>query len=183
MNRRTVGVAAVAGYVGTVLLANWLSTEYGLVPVGFGLMVSAGTYAAGLALGLRDLVQDTLGRLMVLGAIVVGAALSYSVASAAIATASAVAFLCSELADMSVYTPLKERGASRRAVVASNAVGATVDTLLFLWISGFGITAEAFWGQMLAKAVWITAVYLVARELGIRAWNSALFGEPDRRDA
>ena len=163
---------SVVGYIGTVLLANWLSTEFGLVTVGFGLMVSAGTYAAGMALGLRDLIQDELGRGVVILAIVLGAALSFGVASAAIALASGTAFFFSELADMSVYTPLKNRGAHRRAIAASNAVGATVDTLLFLWISGFGITAQTFWGQMLAKAVWITVIYVVAREISIRVYRA-----------
>ena len=90
-------------------------------------------YFAGLAFTLRDVVHRTLGRLAVVGAILAGAALSYTI-SPAFATASAVAFLVSELADLSVYEPLRARG-WMPAVVASNVVGIVVDSLLFLWLA------------------------------------------------
>ena len=45
---------AAAAYLLTVVAANWLTDRYGLVPVGFGLLVTAGTFAAGLSLVCRD---------------------------------------------------------------------------------------------------------------------------------
>jgi queuosine precursor transporter len=157
--KRTAVIAA-AGFVACVLLANYATTEYGMVPVGFGLAATAGTYFAGLAFILRDSVQDAAGRRAVLGIIVAGAALSYLVSDPFIALASGVAFLVSEVADMAVYTPLR-KGGYLRAAIASNVVGAFVDTVLFLWIAGFPIV-DALAGQMVGKtAVTLAAVVLV----------------------
>lgn len=155
---RKLGFAAAAAYVGVVVLANILSSRYGMVGVGFGLMASAGTYAAGLALGLRDVVQDGLGKWGVLGVIVVGSALSFVLASPLIATASLCAFLAAELCDFAVYTPLRERGWAK-AVVASNIVGAVVDTYIFLSLAPFGpVTLHAMSGQLVGKILWVTLV-------------------------
>jgi queuosine precursor transporter len=163
--RRIGGAIATLGFLATILLANWLTTRYGFVPVGFGLMATAGTFAAGFALALRDAVQDSLGRLAVTAAIVVGAGLSFLVADPFIALASAAAFLVSELADFAVYTPLRGRAriGGRKwavAVLASNAVGAVVDTAIFLGIA-FGAVAilPGMPGQFVGKA-WATLLFL-----------------------
>jgi queuosine precursor transporter len=144
---KRIGIVAVTGYIATIFLANWLIQHVGIVSVGFGLMAPAGVYAAGLALTLRDIVQEQLGRPAVLMAIVVGAALSWFVAPS-FAVASAVAFLVSELADFGVYTPLREHSWAG-GVLASNVVGAALDSWLFLTIA-FGSTA-LFWGQFVGK--------------------------------
>lgn len=167
MNRLLAPVVAVA-LLGSVLLANLLTTYYGLVPAGFGLMVTAGTYAAGLSLGLRDALHTTGGVRWVLAAIAGGIVLSALLGDGRIALASAVAFGVAEMADLAVYTPLRRRN-WRVAVAASNAVGALVDTLLFLSIAGFPITAELVGGQLLVKAVWCTALALVVGEGIVRA--------------
>lgn len=152
---------AVICFVGTILAANYVTTEYGMVPVGFGLTATAGTYFAGLAFILRDLVQDRAGRPAVVAIIHAGAALSYLISAPFIAIASAVAFLLSEAADFAVYTPLRKRGYIR-AAVASNVAGAVVDTLLFLTIAGFPLS-QAFAGQMVGKvAITLAAAALVA---------------------
>lgn len=155
------------GLLASVLLANYATTRYGFVPVGLGLTATAGTFAAGFALALRDALQDTGGRRAVLAVVLAGAALSYLIADPAIATASAVAFLLAELADLLVYTPLRRRSSlgDRRwvaAVVASNAVGAVIDTAVFLGIAfGLAAIAPALPGQLVGKA-WATLAYLVA---------------------
>jgi len=151
-------VAAVV-YVASVVLANWLTTRYGFVPVGFGLTATAGTYAAGLTLALRDVAQDVGGRWFVLALIALGGGLSYLFADAAIATASLVAFTVSELADLTTYTPLRERN-WYGAVFASNVVGAVVDTVLFLGIAfGFASVRGAIAGQLVGK-LWATLAFL-----------------------
>lgn len=147
--------ATAALFLGCILAANHVTTEYGMVPVGFGLVTTAGTYLAGLTFVLRDSLQDLAGKAATVGLIVLGAGLSYFVADPFIALASGVAFLVSELADLCVYTPLRRRGYIR-AAVASNIVGAFVDTVLFLWIAGFPI-AGAIAGQMVGKVA-VTAV-------------------------
>lgn len=161
-------IVAVA-YVGTVVLANVLTSNLGLIAAGFGLLVPAGTYAAGLALGLRDALQDAAGIAVVFASIFVGAVISAVGGDARIALASAAAFGLSELLDLAVYTPIRRHG-WRRAVVASNAAGSVVDTLLFLWLAGFAVTGQSVGGQLLVKAVWCTAAYLLVREV----WRLAL---------
>lgn len=150
-------------FIGCVFAANLATERWGFVPVGFGLTATAGTYAAGLSFGVRDALSETADRWWVVVAIVVGAALSYLVAPS-LALASGVAFLCSESADLCVYEPLRRRRWVA-AVVASNLVGAVVDTVLFLWIA-FGweaVTRQAMTGQLVGKALMILpALALVA---------------------
>lgn len=155
-----IGVAAVAGFVATIIAANWLTNRYGFVPVGFGLTATAGTYAAGLAFGFRDAVHETMGRVWVAAAIVAGAAVTWWI-SPAFAVASGTAFLVSELADFAVYSPLRARGL-RRAVFASNVVGLLVDTVLFIWLAfGWDAVAGAWKGQALGK-LWVTLATIAA---------------------
>lgn len=157
---RPAALAAAAGLVLCVFAANWLVSTYGLIPAGFGLLVPAGTYAAGLALGLRDALHEAGGIRWVLGTIAAGIALSALLGDGRIALASAVAFGVAELLDLAVYTPLRNRQ-WHVAVAASNAVGAIADTVLFLTIAGFGLTWAAVGGQLLVKAVWVTASFLI----------------------
>lgn len=171
---RRLGVAAAPAFVGALVLANYLTTEYGFVPVGFGLTATAGTFAAGLALGLRDAVQDALGRWGVVAVVAVGAAVSWLVADPRIAAASAAAVLLSEFADFAIYTPMRGRAAAggRRwagAVAVSNLVGAVVDTVVFLGLA-FGATAirPALAGQLVGKG-WATLAFIVVGAVTARA--------------
>lgn len=154
-------IIVAATFLGCILAANYGTTEYGMVPVGFGLTATAGTYLAGLMFVLRDSLQDIAGKRATAALIVAGAALSFAVSDPFIALASGVAFLVSEVADLAVYTPLRRRGYIR-AAITSNIVGSFVDTVLFLWIAGFPIWS-AVPGQMVGKvAVTALVVVLVA---------------------
>lgn len=161
---RAITVTLAAAYVAAIVLANWLTNRYGLVPIGFGLLVTAGTFAAGACLLIRNLGQDFLGRPAIVALMLIGVGLSWWLASPALATASAVAFALSETTDMTVYSWLRSRGLSL-ALMAAALLGALVDTLVFLRIAGFPVTADAVLGQMLVK-VGITAV--VALAVGVR---------------
>lgn len=153
-------IALFAAFVATVYGANWALARYGIVSIGFGLMAPAGVYFAGLGFGLRDALHEAGGHRWVLGAIATGAALSYVIEDAvtipgghvAIAVASAIAFGLSELADMAIYTPLRDRNWPS-AVVVSNLVGAVVDSALFLWLA-FG-SLDHMNGQVVGKAYMI----------------------------
>ncbi len=147
---------ALAAYIGTIVAANWATATFGLVPIGFGLMVTAGTFAAGFALVARDWVQTTSPWWVVPVAILAGATLSAVTSNPAIAVASGVAFLASEAVDWGVFTPLRERSLAV-AVVASSVIAAPVDTVLFLWLAGFPVTPQAVAGQFIVK----TAIALV----------------------
>ena len=61
-------------------------------------------------------------------------------AGPALAVASAAAFAVSELADLLVYQPLRRRR-FLRAVLASDTVGAPLDTVVFLALAGFPVCA------------------------------------------
>ena len=148
--RRLFALPLAAAYIATVVLANVLTEHYGLISIGFGLTCTAGTFAAGATLLARNLTQDITGRLIVLGLMLVGCVLSWWLATPTLAVASAVAFACSETADMAVYSPLRKRGWSR-AVLAASVVGAVVDTLIFLHLAGFPVTTDSVTGQLVVK--------------------------------
>jgi uncharacterized PurR-regulated membrane protein YhhQ (DUF165 family) len=142
--------AFVGAYVASIAAANYLTAAFGLVSLGFGLSVTAGTFAAGAALVLRDGVQRASSNAVVLCAIAVGCALSYVLASPMLALASALAFLVSELVDFAVFTPMQTKSIAW-AVVVSSVVSAPVDTVLFLHLAGFGVSWSAVLGQFIVK--------------------------------
>lgn len=149
-------ITAITAFILCITAANWLTTHYGLIPMGFGLTATAGTYAAGAALLLRDVVQDVCGWRWVLAGIAAGAVLT-AVTSPALAVASTVAFLLAELLDTAVYTPLRDRGWARAALL-SGLVGAIVDTYAFLALAGFPVTVQSAGGQLVGKVLWATAL-------------------------
>jgi hypothetical protein len=169
---RLIAAPLAVAYIATVVLANWLTEHYGLVPVGFGLLVTAGTFAAGATLLARNITQDLTGRLVIIGLMLTGCALSWWLASPQLAVASAVAFALSESVDMGIYSPLRERGWSR-AVMAASLVAAVVDTFVFLYLAGFPITADAVTGQLLVKVgiSWLVALIVGVSSAVLRQSN------------
>lgn len=160
MRSLRAGLPLLAIYVGSVVTANYVTAHYGLVPVGFGLMATAGTWAIGGAILTRDLLQDALGRWVVLAAIVAGAGLSWALSNERLAVASGVTFLLAEGLEFLVYTPLRRRVgfATPRwsgVVSVANVTGAVADTLIFLQLAGFGLSGSIVAGQMVGK-LWIT---------------------------
>jgi hypothetical protein len=164
--RLAVGAAALAGYVGAIVLANWAISRFGFIWGPFG-VVPAGTYFAGAVFVFRDVIQLTFGRWWVLPAIAAGALLSWRV-SPSFAVASAVAFGCGELIDWAAFTPLIERGQVIAAFLLANTVGAAIDTLIFLQIA-FGSTAH--WQATTAAKVMVTLAFLPVRLIGRRTVN------------
>lgn len=141
---------SLVGFIAVIIAANFLTARFGLVGIGFGLMVTAGTFAAGAALLLRDAVQNFGNKWWVLGAILIGALLSGITASPQIALASGIAFLVSELVDWAVFTPLRSKSLAA-AVLVSSVVSAPVDTVVFLWLAGFELSWQAVLGQFIVK--------------------------------
>lgn len=160
-----ISVFALAAYVATIPLANWMLGNVGtlcppdgpcLIPVGFGLMAPSGVLMVGLALVLRDAVHSLAGWRWALGAILAGVALSAIVAPPALVVASAAAFLLSELTDFAVYAPLRKRRLYA-AVLASGIVGALIDTVVFLGLAFGSLDFAA--GQIIGK-LWMTVAAL-----------------------
>lgn len=157
MNRLILALSAGA-FLACILGANYATSNLSMVPVGFGLVATAGTYFAGATFILRDTVQDLGGKRFVVALIFTGAGLSYLVADPFIALASGVAFLLAEASDFALYTPLRRRGYVRAALV-SNVAGAFVDTIAFLWIAGLPVV-DSLAGQMVGK-LWLTAAVVL----------------------
>lgn len=153
--------AAFAAFVGVVILANWTTAQLGIVHW-FGLTTTAGTWFAGFGFVARDALQETGGWRWVVAAIATGAAVS-AVFSPRIALASAVAFALSECADWAVYSPLRRHGRTR-AALASNVVGAVVDTVVFLTVAGFPLSGTTT--QVVVK-VGTTSGFVLA----VRYWR------------
>lgn len=169
-----IGLTAAVLFVGTVWAANYAVTNWNFTSVGFGLSAPAGVWFAGLAFTLRDIVHHSLGRIHVILCILLGAALSLAIEASttipggkvSIAVASAIAFLISEFADLSVYEPIRDRG-WLPAVLASNVVGLVLDSALFIWLA-FGWNSELVKGQIVGKA-WMT-VLAIALLATLRRW-------------
>ncbi|NBT20222.1 MAG: VUT family protein [Proteobacteria bacterium] len=162
------GLLAFVGYVLTIPGANLMLVHVGwavddggprLLPVGFGLMAPSGVFVVGVALWLRDLVQDYYGTRWAAAAIGIGVVLTAVLAAPALAVASACAFAVSELSDFAVYTPLRSRSAWL-ATVASGVVGGVVDSVTFLFVA-FGSLAFVE-GQVVGKVL-ITCVVALWR--------------------
>jgi uncharacterized PurR-regulated membrane protein YhhQ (DUF165 family) len=167
MSSTKTRTGAALAYIACVVAANWATAHYGLVPVGWGQMVTAGTFAAGLSFVARDALQDAAGRRWVLAAIVAGAALSALLSPIQLAVASGATFLVSESTDMAVYTPLRRRGHRLAGWLTSNIVGSLIDTALFLWLAGFPLAG--FPGQAAVKiTVGVVTPLLVAGLIGAR---------------
>lgn len=169
--RRREGLLFLVLFGLTIPAANYLIQHVGttcvphggpcLIPVFPGLVAPSGVLTVGVALVLRDLVQRRLGVLAASLAILCGAALSALLAPPSLVIASAVAFLLSEFADLSVYTPLARRR-FMLAVVASSVVGLIVDSVVFLWLA-FG-SLDFLAGQVVGKA------WMVLLSIPLVAW-------------
>jgi len=163
-------------YAATIPAANWMISNVGtmcipdgpcLIPVGFGLMAPSGVLLIGVALVLRDFVHEQFGAKFALFAVLIGAAISLSVSPAAIAIASAAAFLFSELADWAVYSRLRARGMAL-AVLASGLVGSVIDSVLFVFIAfgGFDFAAGNTLAKIYASIVVAAVIFFWKRNSG-----------------
>ncbi|WP_326800532.1 VUT family protein [Streptomyces sp. NBC_01788] len=155
------GIATLIAYIATIPAANLAVTHFGAVPVGLGYVAPAGVYVVGLALVLRDLAREATSRGAVVAAIAIGTVLSYFLADPSLAMASAAAFALAESMDFAVYEPLRQRGLLT-AMLASNAVGLVVDSLLFLKLAFDSL--DYLPGQILGKT-WMTLAAVAALAL------------------
>lgn len=163
--RRHVYAAFVAiAYLACIVGANVAIERYGIVTVPpTGLTAPAGVFFVGPALVLRDWVQYLAGKRWALVALAFGVVLSYAVADPHVATASAVAFALSELADFALYTRISPRWV--RAVLVGGLAGAVVDSAVFLEIA-FG-SLHLMPGQVLGKAY---GVAFAGAAIALRRW-------------
>jgi queuosine precursor transporter len=176
MRSRWLGAAFLL-YAAAIVGSNYLITHVGipipgtsthLTAVGFGLYAPSGVWAAAISFPARDYVQRTGGRLWGIAAIVLGGALSFLVSDPRIAAASAITYLCSESADMLVYSPLQRRYFTA-AVVCSGLVAIVVDSILFLHLAGipasFNVTAGLILGKLWVILIAGPITYVLRRKV------------------
>lgn len=165
--------AAFALFAATIPAANWLIGNVGatcipqgpcLIPVGFGLMAPSGVLIIGLALVLRDWLHELAGWKWSFAAVLVGGALSLTFSPPSLAIASAVAFTLAELADLGVYARLREKN-KPLAVMASQIVGAFVDSAIFVYLAfgSFEFSAGTTLGKLYAGAAVAVLMWMAAR--------------------
>lgn len=131
--RRFTGWVCLSAFLLSIPFANWWLTQHGLVTV-WGHAIPSAVWVVGIAFVVRDLAQLTLGKWWAWLAIAVGVLLSYAVADAHVATASAMAFLWSESTDAAIFTPLANRGtkAFLIGVSISGYAASFVDSAIFM---------------------------------------------------
>lgn len=125
-------------YVALIAGVNWLFEVTPLVSLPGGELWSPAALVVGFVFVVRDFAQRKVGH-HVLWAMLAGIAISWWMASPQLAVASAVAFAVGELADWTLYTFTK-KPLSRRILVSS-AIGAPLDSLVFLTLVGIASPA------------------------------------------
>jgi len=140
-------------YIALIVAVNYAFSVVPLIELPDGTMWPPVALAVGFVFVVRDFAQREIGHKVLL-AMLVGVAISYFMANPFVATASAAAFLISELVDWAVYTYTK-RPLSQR-ILFSSLLGAPVDSAIFLGLlsllSPAGIlamTASKLFGALL----------------------------------
>jgi uncharacterized PurR-regulated membrane protein YhhQ (DUF165 family) len=116
-----------------IVAVNYAFIVVPLVKLPDGTMWPPVSLLVGFVFVARDFAQRKIGHKVLL-AMLVGVAISYFMANPFVATASAAAFLISELVDWAVFTYTK-RPLSQR-ILFSSLLGAPVDSAIFLGLLG-----------------------------------------------
>lgn len=149
---------ALIAYVGLVVVVNLLFSLVPLINTPIGLLSPVATLVGGVFV-LRDYAQRTSGH-FVLAAMLLATLISYLMADPFVATASAIAFATSEIADYLVYTMTKRPFRERMAI--SSLVSAPVDTFVFLYLIG-AFTVGTVVLMIFAKLVAVLIVWNIHR--------------------
>ena len=132
-------------YIALIVAVNYGFSVVPLVKLPDGTMWPPMSLVVGFIFVVRDFAQREIGHKVLL-AMLVGAALSYVMASPYVAIASAAAFLVSELVDWLVYS-LTKRPLSQR-ILYSSLLATPLDSAVFL----YGIGAFS-WAGVLAMTL------------------------------
>lgn len=142
-------------YVALIVAVNYAFTVVPLVPLPGGEVWPPVSLAVGFIFVVRDFAQREIGHWVTIAMLAAGA-LSYVMASPAVAVASVSAFLLSEFADWAVYSFTRRPFAER--VLWSSAVGTPLDSAVFLGLIGqfsaVGVVAMTLSKMVGALVVW-----------------------------
>ena len=154
-------------YVVLIVAVNYAFTVVPLVKLPDGTMWPPVALLVGFIFVARDFAQREVGHKVLL-AMLVGVAISYFMASPFVATASAVAFLISELADWAIYTYTK-RPLSQR-ILFSSLLGAPIDSAVFLGILSL-LTPVGIFAMSASKIIGALIVWWMIRKREIQSSN------------
>jgi queuosine precursor transporter len=154
-------------YVASILLVNWLFAPTQLVEgVTYWKTAWGDLLLANLVVGavfvLRDYAQREIGHRILVATLLAGG-LTYLMVDPAIAIASLVAFIISEMSDWSVFSfwkkPLQQR------ILLSSLVAVPLDTFVFQHLAGY-LTPAAFAMEVGSKAVGVLIVWQLLKMRG-----------------
>lgn len=144
-------------YLASIVAINFGFEHTSVVPLYGDTVWPPMSVAAGVVFVLRDYAQRAVGVRPVVLWMLTGAALSYILASPAIALASLMAFVVSEAVDWIVYTTSKRTFAQR--VLISSLASAPIDSVVFLHLI-----------NMLSPASVVVMTLSKAAGIGLCAW-------------
>ncbi len=136
-------------YVLLIPLVNW---SFAHVPT-FAVLGGAWSPMAvvtGLVLVFRDFAQREVGHYIFIP-LMIGLAISYAMAPASIAIASAAAFAVSELVDWAIFTVSKKPLSQR--VLISSAASAPLDSAIFWFGASFTVAGVFHWATILTAII------------------------------
>ena len=142
-------------YIALIVAVNYAFSVVPLVKLPDGTMWPPVALAVGFVFVVRDFAQREVGHKVLL-AMLVGVGISYVMADPFVATASAAAFLVSELVDWAVYS-FTGKTLSQR-ILYSSLLGTPVDSAIFLGLLGLlspvGVLAMTASKMLGAVIVW-----------------------------
>ena len=142
-------------YIALIVAVNYAFTVVPLVKLPDGTMWPPVALLVGFVFVARDFAQREVGHKVLL-AMLVGVGISYVMADPFVATASAAAFLISELFDWAVYS-FTGKTLSQR-ILLSSLLGTPVDSAIFLGMLGLlspvGVLAMTASKMLGAVIVW-----------------------------
>jgi uncharacterized PurR-regulated membrane protein YhhQ (DUF165 family) len=151
-------------YVGLMPLINWAFAGIPTIPIAENLgggNFHPFTIVTGLVLVARDFAQREIKH-WVLGAMLLGLALSSLTAWPVIVLASGVAFLISETADWAVYTFTKKPLSQR--IIISSLISAPLDQIAFIYLASLVVDGIFAWGTIVTGIVSkLVGAYVVSR--------------------
>lgn len=147
-------------YVIAILAVNWLFAPSQLVEgVTFWKTAWGDLFLANLVVGavfvLRDYAQRQIGHRILLATLLAGA-LTYLMVDPAIAVASMVAFVISEMSDWGIFSFWKK--SLQQRILVSSLVAVPLDTFVFQHLAGY-LTPAAFVMEVSSKAIGVFIVW------------------------
>jgi uncharacterized PurR-regulated membrane protein YhhQ (DUF165 family) len=140
-----------------ILMILFINVGFAYMPMirVLGFQTSLMDPVAGVVYLVRDFAQQELGH-KIFFAMIIGAILSYFLATPAVAIASISAFVAGELIDWSIFTftkkPLNQR------LILSSCISAPVDSFIFLYILGY-LNFMSFSLMCLGKIIGVIVIW------------------------